>query len=269
MSWYYEKASQRLGPVPRTELDQLAQSGVIQPQTLVWTDGWANWRSYAEATAETASTESTAQVARCVECGGTFPRSDMIAYENTHVCAACKPRFFQKLQEGVGVGAMGLWRSKKLLVAHVNAAMPDRCVKCNEDVTGYRLKRQLYWHHPAVYLAILINLIIYAIIAIAVRKRATFQIAVCPVHRATRTRNIAIGWAAALTGIACFFAAGASTDAVGVWILAGIVLFLGGVLWGVIGGRVIYAKKITPDYAWIGGCGKEFLAELPEWSGQS
>jgi len=38
---------------------------------------------------------------RCAECGGTFPDSDMIAFESAWVCAGCKPIFIQKLKEGI------------------------------------------------------------------------------------------------------------------------------------------------------------------------
>lgn len=49
----------------------------------------------------------------CVECGGIFPEAELINYGGHHVCASCKPFFFQKLREGVAVGATldyaGFW----------------------------------------------------------------------------------------------------------------------------------------------------------------
>ena len=38
--------------------------------------------------------------AKCSECGQLFPTDDMIRHGTLHVCAACKPRFMQKLSEG-------------------------------------------------------------------------------------------------------------------------------------------------------------------------
>jgi len=38
-------------------------------------------------------------------------------------------------------------------------------------------------------------------------------------------------------------------------------------LWGLIGGRVVYAKKIDKERAWMAGCGQSYLAALPEWRG--
>ena len=42
--------------------------------------------------------------------------------------------------------------------------------------------------------------------------------------------------------------------------------FLGGLIWGLVKGRLVVATKIDADRVWIAGCGKEFLAEFPEWT---
>jgi len=39
----------------------------------------------------------------CAECGGVFAAEETIRYGNVNVCAACKPRFMQKLAEGAPV----------------------------------------------------------------------------------------------------------------------------------------------------------------------
>ena len=41
--WHYCKGEQRLGPITDKELQVLAQSGLLQPSDLVWTDGMAAW----------------------------------------------------------------------------------------------------------------------------------------------------------------------------------------------------------------------------------
>ncbi len=38
---------------------------------------------------------------KCTECGQIFATKDMIRHGTSHICAACKPRFMQKLSEGV------------------------------------------------------------------------------------------------------------------------------------------------------------------------
>ena len=51
--------------------------------------------------------------ATCQSCGGTFSTSDMVPYGNAWVCAACKPAFFQRLQQGqspqVAMRYAGFW----------------------------------------------------------------------------------------------------------------------------------------------------------------
>ena len=44
--------------------------------------------------------------ARCNECGELFAANDMIRHGSLHVCAACKPRFMQKLSEGAQANGM-------------------------------------------------------------------------------------------------------------------------------------------------------------------
>jgi hypothetical protein len=41
--YYYSREGQRLGPVPGDQLKQLASSGQLQPNDLIWKEGMANW----------------------------------------------------------------------------------------------------------------------------------------------------------------------------------------------------------------------------------
>jgi uncharacterized RDD family membrane protein YckC len=49
MDWYYSVGGERKGPVPEDELMRLAHSGVVIGSTLVWKQGMADWRPFAEA----------------------------------------------------------------------------------------------------------------------------------------------------------------------------------------------------------------------------
>ena len=42
--WYYAEGDGQKGPVAWEQLWQMAQSGTIRPDQLVWTDGMANWQ---------------------------------------------------------------------------------------------------------------------------------------------------------------------------------------------------------------------------------
>jgi uncharacterized RDD family membrane protein YckC len=123
MKWYYVEQGQQAGPVEESQLEELRNSGRIQPSTLVWHEGMANWTPYSEARAGagTASGAGTADAvssgvpeAVCTECGKMFPADHMIRYGTAHVCVACKPIFLQKVAEGarIDTGEMryaGFW----------------------------------------------------------------------------------------------------------------------------------------------------------------
>jgi len=112
MSWYYADNNERRGPIEEAAFQALVNAGTIKPDTLVWRDGLADWVPYSQA----ASTVSYATVASaspggvvsapassavaCTQCGRLFPADETVTYEGQHVCAGCKPLFFQKIKEG-------------------------------------------------------------------------------------------------------------------------------------------------------------------------
>jgi len=134
MDWYYVDNGQQAGPVSEADFLQLASSGKITPDTLVWNESMPDWIAYREAvqrgntpaatpTLSAASPPGSGADARlqpsaqpipagsvvCAECGNPTPHGDAIQYGSVWVCAPCKPAFVQKLKEGVirGPGAMG------------------------------------------------------------------------------------------------------------------------------------------------------------------
>ena len=122
MNWYYVDAGQQAGPVDEAQLEALARNGKIQPDTLVWREGLANWQPYSQVNPQAASVAAppvttplgTGPEAVCAECGGIFAIQDMIPYAGVRVCANCKPVFMQKLAEGakINTGALnyaGFW----------------------------------------------------------------------------------------------------------------------------------------------------------------
>lgn len=46
--WYYAEAQERRGPVGEDEVRGMAESGLIRPETLVWTAGMDNWQKAAD-----------------------------------------------------------------------------------------------------------------------------------------------------------------------------------------------------------------------------
>jgi hypothetical protein len=272
MQWFYAQNNQQAGPVSQAELDQLAQTGVIHPETLVWREGLANWQPYRTVRVPPSppavgGLPPLIDQALCAECQRAFAKSDLIRYENLFVCATCKPIFFQKLQEGITPGgSAAVWRSGKFLVMRKDATLPNRCVKCDADAPGEKLPRKLFWHHPAVYLLILPGLLIYAIIATVIGKRAKIQIGLCREHRERRKRNLLIAWGLFLSSIACFIGGGMLANG---WIVGfGIVALIASPIYGMITCPMVTPKKIDDQFVWLNGVSPKFLDSLSEFPGR-
>ena len=117
MNWYYVDAGQQAGPVDDAQLEELLRSGKIQTDTLIWSEGMANWQSYQEVKSPGLRMADAPPIAApqavgpneavCAECGRVFPQSEVIRFADKWVCAACKPVFFQRLREGAGFVGVG------------------------------------------------------------------------------------------------------------------------------------------------------------------
>ena len=154
----------------------------------------------------------------------------------------------------------------KQLVTISETPFPDRCVKCSEPANGFRLKRVLYWQHPAYYLLLLCNLLILLIVVLIVRKKAVLHVGLCAKHRAQRQQSLVIGWAGALGGL--ILAGVGAAFSSGWMVLVGFIVFLGAAIYGGVRAPVISAAKITKENVWVKGVHRDFLAALPEWPAQ-
>src|SRR3954470_1330729 len=144
-----------------------------------------------------------------------------------------------------------LWRDGKLLVVSTFARLPDVCVKCNQPVPAgtpgsKRMTQKLTWHHPALYFLILPGVLIYAIVAMAVQKKATVELSLCPVHNGKRARWLIFTWVTVLLGLGliglgCGGGIGwaKSNDIWPAWVV------LGGFLLAIVGG-IVGATMIRP-----------------------
>lgn len=103
MAWYYVLNGSSQGPLEAAELQNLRQQNVITSETPVWTQGMAEWAPFESSplSAPTTPAGAPASVQTCAECGKAFPEEEMLRYENSWVCPACKPMFFQRIREGV------------------------------------------------------------------------------------------------------------------------------------------------------------------------
>jgi hypothetical protein len=164
-----------------------------------------------------------------------------------------------------------IWRSGNILVMRRGAQLPDRCIKTNQPANGKRFKAIFYWHHPAIYLLILLNLLIYVIVAIAVRKKAVVYVGVTEETLQKRRRAILWGWILAIAGVILYFYAylsilSESTTGGFIALGLGFCLMLGGLIGGIAGANLVNVDRIEEEYIWIRGVTKEYLAHLPEWN---
>jgi hypothetical protein len=162
---------------------------------------------------------------------------------------------------------LGLWRKGSLLVMRKNAPLPARCVKSNAP-TERRLKRSMYWHHPAIYLSILISILIYVILALILRKSATIYIGLSDEWFAKRHRAMLVGWLLFLASIAMIIVGIGmldQSDAFPWLIAASPLVFLFGAIYGLLGARMVAPVRISDEYVWLKGIHPSFLADLPEW----
>jgi hypothetical protein len=167
------------------------------------------------------------------------------------------------------------WREGSIQIVPKQATLPDRCAKCNQPMHGEkgekRFTQKLQWHHPALFLLILAGILLYAIVALIVQKKAAVSVALCPVHAARRFRGLLIGWLCAAVGIGItFLGCAGGMNYAGhddVW---PVFIIFGGILLAIIGGivgmmmaRVFTPQKIDDHFAWLKGAGEEFLSNFP------
>lgn len=195
----------------------------------------------------------------CPMCGAKNPAA-------ADTCASCG----EELEGGGGPRGAGLWRDGKVLVMRKDAKLPDRCVKSNEPAECW-LRRKLYWHHPAVYLALLANLIIYAILAICLRKKADIQIGLSKAWYRRRLWAILITWLIFFAGGALFIYGLSFLDgpnqSLALLAPIGLIGGLVGIIISLQFVSLVTPAKITNDYLWLKGVHRDFLADLPEWEG--
>ena len=167
----------------------------------------------------------------------------------------------------------GIWRDGDLLVVHRNATLPDICVKSNE-LASKRIHRKFYWHSPILFLLILLHLLIYAVVALLVRKKHELDIPVSDETASKRTNGILFGWLIGGLGIAMliggivFLANSQRGDALlGVYaviMLGGFIVMLIGLVVGSRYANILIPKKMNQHATWFKGAGADFVRTLPE-----
>ena len=151
------------------------------------------------------------------------------------------------------------------LIVPQGAALPTNvCVKCGAPASGTPLKKNYYWHPQWIYVLILAGLLIYAIVAMVVRKQQLLYLPLCDEHAARRKRMLLIGWGLFVAGIASLFAIPAVGDnGAGVVVLLMFVLVIAGIVVVISGANLIRPTFIDSSYGSYSGANRAFLDQLP------
>ena len=120
MEIFYADGNKKVGPIGKAELQSLIKTKKVTAKTLVWQPGMDNWKELGVFVRNRSGNVDQSKISptpvkrsACSECGNTFSQDEMIRFQDSWVCGACKPLFVQKIKEGVSVaGAMdyaGFW----------------------------------------------------------------------------------------------------------------------------------------------------------------
>jgi len=144
-----------------------------------------------------------------------------------------------------------------VVVPAAGAILPARCVRCNQPASQ-RLLRRLYWHHPALYLLILIGVCFYVIPALIVRKKAVVEVGVCDQHHKRRRLGIAIGWLGFFVSLLGMVATIDPVPELGLFFL---LTMIAAPIVGIVMAQVVTATRIDAQQAWL-KTGRAFLESI-------
>lgn len=216
---------------------------------------------------------------KCRRCGGTLSltsqqegpaavrKTTRIEHEAASYSAVPEyglpPGAFAQLRSPYGgpFAEGGVWRDGKTLIMLKTARLPDYCIKCGVAANGSHLTRKLSWHHPALFLLALCGLLIYAIVALIVRKSATIDVGLCQEHVRKHRTAVIVGWLVCVAGIG-FIVLGVAKESGGSALFGGLLLFASAIsaaTWA----KVVTVEKIDDYYLWLRGIDESFLAMLP------
>jgi hypothetical protein len=152
-----------------------------------------------------------------------------------------------------------VWREGKILHMTQGASLPPRCVRCNAPADT-RLERRMYWHSPWLAFLILAGVLVYAIVAVIVRKRADVELGMCTRHMDARRNRILIAWACVVFGVGgCVASLGAAP---GVGFLLGFVGVIAAIAFGMGQSNVLRPVRIDDQSVQLKGASEEYLASL-------
>ena len=144
-----------------------------------------------------------------------------------------------------------------------SASLPANCLKCGK-VAATPWRKKFYWHASWLYIMILFpGLLIYAIVALIIRKQMELNLPLCDAHHADRKRYKLLG---ALMLIGCI----PIGVLLGVYVseplgwATGSLMFIAGLVFFILSGLGVRPTRIDEMGGVFRGACTEFLSALPE-----
>ena len=148
-----------------------------------------------------------------------------------------------------------------LLLLRQGLPLPtDRCFRCNNPAKVTKSKN-LVWHHPSVYFGLLAGILVYIILALCLQKRATVEFGLCEKCNGRRTLWVAI-WTLCTLSIIPLIALAISQESA-IPVLAGVILFVTGLIGLIICLRIGYPKRIDEVRIVLAGSSPAFRDNFP------
>lgn len=145
----------------------------------------------------------------------------------------------------------GAWFQGNTLVVPIGGTVPtDRCARCTQPAQ-HIISKRFAWHPPGFYLVILLNLLIYIIVALATQKKGTLTFALCESCRSKRKKTMMTGHLIMVGAIAgSIYAFSSVQDGAG-YGAALLILALVGAIVASIGSRTLQVEWITKEHMYF------------------
>lgn len=163
------------------------------------------------------------------------------------------------------------WRDGRHIVLRRGGDLPHRCLRCNRPGRPRPRGNTYSWHSPWYFVLIPLNILVFAVVALLVRKTVKLHPVLCDDHRRERRRDwmlflvlLAGGLLALAAALPARGAGGAPEMAA--LAMAPLLLVLAIVLAAWKLGELT-VTRIDQDWVRLRGAGQPFLDSLPPWDG--
>lgn len=159
------------------------------------------------------------------------------------------------------------FRDGKLLVVRDGTALPMVCIRTNQPVTekDWRKTKTLIWTPPWVYALIIVNLLIAAIVATIIQKKAKVTYSLGREARASINKKVGIcllmlfGAVGAI--VVAFVQSNSGDSSFGALIITAVVLLIGSLVMMILT-NPIKVSGYRDGWFQVKGCSPEFLDSI-------